>query len=413
MINRLLPIFLCLTLVGCRNIQRETATPTATEPKAAVLSGPWNMRELGKTPPATWGPRGNFVQEVYYDGEALGGKPTRVFAYVGRPNGSGPFPGVVLVHGGGGKAFLEWADHWAKRGYVSIAMDTSGNGPSGRLPEGGPDQDDKTKFRNFTAEETREMWTYHAVAAVIRAHSLLLSMPEVDRKRTAITGISWGGYLTCIVAGLDHRFKAAVPVYGSGFLGENSVWKNSSLARMDPEARALWLKTFDPSNYLMNVRCPILFFNGTHDFAYPLDSYQTSYNLVDPKLRHISIVMNLPHGHIWTFPEPEAFIDQIVAQQRFPRLAPLRYADGVFTTESTHPIKEAHLIFTQDSGPWDKRAWTTLPANVNGKSIQRRFPAQPPPTAALITATVADDRSVGATNTAGLRISTDYISIAE
>jgi len=29
-----------------------------------------------------------------------------------------------------------------------------------------------------------------------------------------VTGISWGGYLTCIVAGIDDRLKAAVPVYG-------------------------------------------------------------------------------------------------------------------------------------------------------------------------------------------------------
>ena len=46
--------------------------------------------------------------------------------------------------------------------------------------------------------------------------------------------ISWGGYLTCIVAGLDNRFKAAVPVYGYGFLHENSVWLNQ-FAKMTPQ----------------------------------------------------------------------------------------------------------------------------------------------------------------------------------
>ncbi len=30
-------------------------------------------------------------------------------------------------------------------------------------------------------------------------------------------GDQLGGYLTCIVAGLDHRLKVAVPVYGCGF----------------------------------------------------------------------------------------------------------------------------------------------------------------------------------------------------
>src|SRR6185369_6995118 len=155
-----------------------------------------------------------------------------------------------------------------------------GNGPDGRLPDGGPDQSDKVKFRDFTESEAGEMWSYHAVAAVVRAHSMLLSLPDVDAERTGLTGISWGGYLTCIVAGIDPRFKVAVPVYGCGFLGENSYWKSNSLAAMTPASRELWLKLFDPGAYLAGVHRPILFVNGTTDFAYPLDSYQKSYRLV-------------------------------------------------------------------------------------------------------------------------------------
>jgi len=162
-------------------------------------------------------------------------------------------------------------------------MDLSGNGPNGRLSDGGPDQADDVKFRNFSEAQASEMWTYHAVAAVARGNSLLRSLPDVNPERIGITGISWGGYLTCIVAGIDPRFKVAVPVYGCGFLGDNSAWKDGSLARMTPESRALWLRLFDPSQYLDNVRRPIPFVNGTSDFAYPLDSYQKSYRLVPEK----------------------------------------------------------------------------------------------------------------------------------
>jgi dienelactone hydrolase len=38
------------------------------------------------------------------------------------------FPGIVLVHGGGGAAFAKWAELWAKRGYAGIAMDLAGCG---------------------------------------------------------------------------------------------------------------------------------------------------------------------------------------------------------------------------------------------------------------------------------------------
>jgi len=114
--KRLALIVPLLLLIGCQTARRHES------------SGPWDLKALKVAPKATWGAKSNLVQEVYYEGEPFHGKPTRVFAYVGRPEGKGPFPGVVLVHGGGGKAFSAWADHWAKRGYVAIAMDTAGAG---------------------------------------------------------------------------------------------------------------------------------------------------------------------------------------------------------------------------------------------------------------------------------------------
>ena len=92
----------------------------------------WDMAKLGQSPAVEWGAKNGLVREAYFAGEPFEGRPTKVFAYVGRPEGEGPFPGVVLVHGGGGRAFEKWAEHWAKRGYVSIAMDTAGNGPGKR-----------------------------------------------------------------------------------------------------------------------------------------------------------------------------------------------------------------------------------------------------------------------------------------
>ena len=131
-------------------------------------TGPWDVQALHAVPAATWGRQTNLTQEVYYAGEPFQGKPTRIFAYYARPaQGDGPFPAMLLVHGGGGKAFREWAEHWAKRGYVALAMDLAGHGPDGRLPDGGPEQDDAGKFRDFTDADAREMWTYHAVAAVL------------------------------------------------------------------------------------------------------------------------------------------------------------------------------------------------------------------------------------------------------
>jgi len=375
-------------------------------PKPASHRGPWDLAELKKTPPAEWGSRTGLVQEVYYQGEPFHGKPTRVFAYLGRPaEGRGPFPAIVLVHGGGGKAFSKWAEHWASRGYVALAMDTAGCGPNGPQPDGGPAQDDASKFHDFADAETRDMWSYHAVAAVIRGHSLLASLPEVNRTRIGITGISWGGYLTCIVAGIDDRLKVAVPVYGCGFLGDNSAWRDTSLARLSPEARERWLRLFDPSQYLGGVRCPILFLNGTCDFAYPLDSYQKSYRLVPTTFRHVNVVTNLPHGHIWTFGEVDQFVDSVLRDGApLPRLRTLAVRDGIATAkiESRMSLKKAELHYTADGGPWQKRRWETTPATLKGNLIEVQLPPQRPLVCYL---SVTDDR--------GLRVSTEHEELKE
>ena len=378
----------------------------ATATRSTRNASPWQLAELKKTPAAECGSRTGLVQEVYYEGEPFHGKRTRVFAYLGRPaEGHGPFPAMVLVHGGGGKAFSKWAEHWAQRGYVALAMDTAGCGPNGPLPDGGPAQDDVSKFHDFTDADARDMWSYHAVAAAVRGHSLLASLPEVNRARIGISGISWGGYLTCIVAGIDDRLKVAVPVYGCGFLGDNSVWRDGSLARMSPEARARWLHLFDPSQYLDGVRCPILFVNGTTDFAYPLDSYQKSYRLVPPALRQVNVVVSLPHGHIWTFGEVDQFVDSVLrGGAPLPRLGTLKTHDGMATAkvESRLPLKEAALHYTADGGPWQKRHWETAPATLAGKVIKARLPPQRP---LVVYLSLTDDR--------GLRVSTEHEELKE
>jgi hypothetical protein len=170
---------------------------------------------------------------------------------------------------------------------------------------------------------------------------------------------------------------------------------------MTPEARALWLQNFDPSQYLATTRCPILFLNGSHDFAYPFDSYQKSYRLVRPELRHVSVVMKLPHGHIWTFPEVDQFIDRALQHQPFPKIGPLQTTaqttGQTVRAKSTEPLQSASLNYTTNTGPWQKREWTTTPATISSKTIEAQLP-EVMPLVYFITATNKDN----------LRISSEY-----
>ncbi len=348
------------------------------------FTGPWNLAELKQVPAATWGEKKDLVQEVYYAGEPLDGKPTRVFAYYARPaEGNGPFPGMVLVHGGGGTAFDQWATLWAKRGYAAIAMDLGGCGPDRkRLPDGMPAQGHPEKFRPFANEqEAKLLWTYHAVAAVIRGHSLLASREEVDASRTGLTGISWGGYLTCIVAGLDDRFQVVVPVYGCGFLHENSCWLDE-FAKLGPEQTARWVAHYDPSRYLPGVGCPILFVNGTNDFAYPLDSYQKSYRAVPGRV-DVRIEVRMPHGHQqgWAPKEIGLYVDSVIrGGDPLPRLGAMSTKDGEATAtfETKVPVAAGHLHYTTDTGPWQQRNWQSAEATIAGGVVSAELPESRP-----------------------------------
>ena len=345
-------------------------------PSAANL---WSVPQLLIPTPALFlGATDGLTQEVWYAGEPLVSRPTRIFAYLGKPAGDSqtPHPAVLLVHGGGGRAFKEWAAHWAARGYIALAMDTAGQGPDGkRHADAGPDQADNVKFQEFTETQAREQWSYHAVAAVLRGHGFLNSLPGVDRERVAITGISWGGYLTCLVAGLDPKLKAAVPVYGCGFLGDNSYWRDRSLAGLTEASRQRWLKLFDPSQVLKSAICPMLFLNGTHDFAYPPDSYRKTFSLVSKEKVTLSVRVDLDHGHIWTFKEVDTFIDN--ALQPGPDKLPLvrlgaiqqdNQMASVPILPGTMPVS-AQLHFTKDTGSWTARQWQSLPATLTGAEI--------------------------------------------
>lgn len=395
-----------LTLLG--SPARVWAQPAAA-PRPLPETMPWSLEKLSQQPELEWIDQTSAVQSLFYGGEPYAGKATRVFAYYANPRTIGkadaaaaPYPAVVLVHGGGGTAFREWVELWAQRGYAALAMDLAGHRPiegknphqrenRQRLPDGGPDQGDAEKFGRIDLAPG-EQWSFHAVANVIRGHSLLRSFPEVDTQRTAITGISWGGYLTCITAGVDNRFRAAVPVYGCGYLHENSAWLDR-FQKMTAAQRDRWIELWDPSRYLPSVSMPILFVNGTNDFAYPLDSYMKSYDVV-PGEKQLRVTVNLPHSHPagWAPGEIARFIDQHLRDGKpLPKLGEPREQDGdwIFPRSTTPALARAELHWTQQEGPINKRTWQSKPLDLQADSIRVAAP-ETNTTAWFITVTDAD-----------------------
>lgn len=328
------------------------------------------------------------VQSLFYEGVPYQGRPTRVFAWYGVPKHDvgEQLPAMVLIHGGGGTAFDRWVKLWNERGYAAIAMDTCGCIPVGaygawqRHPEGGPPGWDAS-FQQLDSP-LEDQWTYQAVSAVALAHSLIRSYPEVDAERIGVTGISWGGYLTSIVAGVDSRFRFAAPVYGCGYLGENSAWLGA-FEKLGTEKSGTWLRRWDPSAYLGAAQMPILWVNGTNDFAYPMDSWQKSYRLA-PSERTLCLRIRMPHGHGPVGENPEeihAFANHMLRNGKpLPRIIEQGETEEqawvVFQSET--PVVKAELCFTRGTGRWQDRLWEQLPATIDPSSgrVTASIPAE-------------------------------------
>lgn len=379
-------------------------TATLLNATACLAQSPWSGEGVRDTPAMTWLDESSPVRSLLYQGQPYKGEPTDVFAFYATPGSvSGDtsrdknLPAIVLIHGGGGTAFDEWVWLWAKRGYAAIAMDLSGRRPPAprfdpetdelivgrgrsvreRLARGGPEADHQSKFQNAGGEPSDD-WQNHAVPAVIAAHSLIRSFKEVDAERTAVTGISWGGYLTCLVASVDERFKAAVPVYGCGFLYEGESVQKKMIDALEPAKREFWIAHYDPSAWLSKCRVPILFVNGTGDIHYPLNSYASSYALVEgPRQFRIEVDMRHSHIHGWKPKEIGLFVDQHLRGGK--KLAeigsPTKESDqATALVKSEVPLRQAHLHYTRDDGPLHQRRWQSVEAKIDNDRITARLP---------------------------------------
>ena len=139
-------------------------------------------------------------------------------AIIYSPEGKGPFPGIVNMHG-----------HWqqgklaarvqsrgftlAKKGYVVISVDTFGAGERTTV-HGEFEHHGRTLGSSvFNLGETLMGCQ---IVDNMRAVDVLCALPEVDKKNIGATGASGGGNQTMYLAAMDDRIKAAVPVCSVG-----------------------------------------------------------------------------------------------------------------------------------------------------------------------------------------------------
>ncbi len=277
----------------------------------------------------------NYIKAITYDGLEYQGKKTKIFAYVGFPEGASaenPVPAIVLVHGGGGHPYMEWVRLWNEKGYAAIAMETTGCYPSnanvgvteGKDPNGsyvyGLTEDfaeegyGNAPGRTYptTYTEVQDQWAYHGLSQVILAGNILRQDERVDSDNIGITGISWGGTMVAQVIGYDNRFSFAIPIYGTAYLGDE-MRSFSNFA--DPYVDALWAA----ERNLDNAKMPILWFAYNDDNNFGINSYVDSYKHTRSFNDKNSLVMLGGWGHShtagWSKPHSLLFADWVTYNQ--------------------------------------------------------------------------------------------------
>jgi eukaryotic-like serine/threonine-protein kinase len=109
---------------------------------------------------------------------------------------------------------------------------------------------------HVSGDPTQEYAEYQVMVVrdVRRSLDYLASRSDIDGRRLAYQGFSWGGLVAPMLLAVEPRFAAAI--VGAGGL---DPW-----ARPRPEV--------DLPNYAPRVRLPVLMLNGRYDLVVPLDS---------------------------------------------------------------------------------------------------------------------------------------------
>lgn len=379
--------FLFILVLSCNQVVSEQIPQID---KSALLTKNliWDLDSLQKVPNFRYIDSTSRVHEILFEGPKYQGEKTDIFAYYSNPdiiktgkNQGNKFPGVVLISGGSQPALKEWVERWAQEGYAAITCDYGNTSlVKGRGPLLKNLEDELAFIYDSIAHGPKSVRAYRTSSIVMLAHSLLLSFPEVEKNKTVVTGISWGGFQTCIVAGIDNRFKAAVPVYGCAFHDEIIFKKN--FTNLTKEQVEMWMEQIDPKNYIGYSHCPILFITGDNDGCFDIEPFDKTTKLVSKENRFVRITPNMGHDHLigWKPQEIAVFFNSILKDGvPLPRVTEVIKKDTIieFNYISSLNIKDAYFYYSNDTLHINsERTWKSVKANINDNKIICQYPKE-------------------------------------
>jgi hypothetical protein len=320
------PVFTLALLAGFSPIHAQA--PSAAESVPQSVAELWADFDPRRDPIETevireWKEDGAVLRHVRYFIGSFKGRPARMAAVYGFPEGTKEkIPAVMHIHGGGQRGSVSEVKLLVARGYAALSVNWGGSG-TGKAPfntcekaeAGDPNTDwgavDPTQLNAgryssilpgpMQLFEDREHpknnnW-YLLTLGCRRGLTFLEQQPEVDGKRLGVHGYSMGGNLTMYVAGSDDRVKAAVPAVGGAgwrwqphsFIGGSAVEDH---VQGDVE---LFRRTLSFESYSPRIQCPVLHRSSTNDFHGWMDDVYRTNALIEKQSVRYSWTPHMNH----------------------------------------------------------------------------------------------------------------------
>ncbi len=238
---------------------------------------------------------------------------SEVYAVIASPNVKGKYPGMLVLHGGGGKAEKNKAIAWAQRGYVAVAPDLPGiANPKDLIYTKGRWNVLKYGTERYVAKpDITSSVIFDAVLSGMKSLYLLRSQPDVNLSEIGVVGISWGGYMTTMVCGLaGNQVKAGFSVFGCGFYELTS--QQPTLQQMPAPEREQWLKYLDAGRRANNIKASFFIAAAANDFFYWPKAVQKTLDVISVQKNHVyapnvTHKIPLPGGSVFERKPTQAF----------------------------------------------------------------------------------------------------------
>jgi dipeptidyl aminopeptidase/acylaminoacyl peptidase len=251
-----------------------------------------------------------------FDGES-------VPVYLWEPEGEGPFPVVVMVHGGPESqfrpgflpSFTPLTQHLVSRGYAVATPNVRGSTGYGKRYE----HLDDVRLRLDSVRDLASL------------HDWLGTRAKIDASRAVLYGRSYGGYM--VLAGLafqPERWAAGIECVGISnfvtFLENTAPWRR---ALREPEYGSLendreFLIEASPITHVDRIRAPLFIQHGANDPRVPLEETEQIHRVLTEKGIRCELLVHEDEGHaigklenrIETFERAVTFLEDVLQRDR-------------------------------------------------------------------------------------------------